>query len=163
MSASATLEKRISRFGVGPRIILSAIIYAALAGRATHIWPDACLLRAIPYRVLLIPGLLLLLLGIPMWLCAVLSVMRAYNRDQLVTSGVFGICRHPVYAAWIVLILPGLTLLTKSWPLMITPLVAYLVFKLLIGKEDDYLRQRFGNAYLEYRAKVNELIPTPRL
>ncbi|HXR36556.1 MAG TPA: isoprenylcysteine carboxylmethyltransferase family protein, partial [Candidatus Binataceae bacterium] len=117
----------------------------------------------IPYRVLLIPGLLLLLLGLPMWLCAVLSVMRAYNRDQLVTSGVFGICRHPVYAAWIVLNLPGLTLLTRSWPLMITPLVAYLVFKLLIGKEDDYLRRRFGNQYLEYRAKVNELIPTPRL
>ena len=157
------MEKRMSRFGVGPRIAFSAIVYAALAARVTYIWPDVCLLRAIPYRVLLIPGLLLLLLGIPMWLLAGFSLMRAYNRDQLVTSGVFGLCRHPIYAAGIVLILPGFTLLTQSWPLMITPLVAYLVFKLLIGKEDDYLRQRFGKAYLEYRAKVNELIPIPKL
>ncbi len=46
---------------------------------------------------------------------------------------------------------------------MMTPVVAYLVFKLLIRQEDDYLRERFGKAYVEYRAKVSELIPTPRL
>lgn len=157
------MEKRLSRFGVGPKINISATGYAVLAGAATYVWPDACLLRSVPYRVFLIPGVLLLALGIPMWLFAVVSVMRAYNRDQLVTSGAFAVCRHPVYAAWIVLILPALTLLTRSWPLMITPLVAYAVFKLLIGVEDDYLRQRFGPAYLEYRAKVNELIPGPKL
>jgi len=157
------MEKRLSRFGVGPKITVSAIVYAALAGAATYIWPGVCLLRAVPYRFLLIPGMLLLLLGIPMWLFAVVSVTRAYNRDQLVTSGVFAICRHPLYASWILLISPGLTLLTRSWPLMIMPLVAYLVFRFLISEEDDYLRRRFGNAYLEYRAEVNELFPTPRL
>jgi len=160
---SATVEKRLSRFGVDPKITLSATIYAALAGAATYIWPDACLLRSVPYRVFLIPGMVLLLVGIPIWLFAVVSVMRAYNRDQLATSGVFAVCRHPVYAAGIALILPGWTLLTRSWPLMITPLVAYAVFKLLIRREDDYLRQRFGPAYLEYRAKVDELIPIPKL
>ena len=56
---SATLERRLSRFGVGPKINLSAIGYAALAGAATWIWPDTCLLRAVPYPFFLIPGLLL--------------------------------------------------------------------------------------------------------
>jgi protein-S-isoprenylcysteine O-methyltransferase Ste14 len=157
------MEKRLSRFGVGPKITLSAIIYAALAGAATYVWPDACLLRSVPYRVFLILGTLLLLIGIPMWLVAGVSVMRAYNRDRLVTSGVFALCRHPVYSAGIVLVLPGWTLLTRSWPLMITPLVAYAVFKLLIHEEDDYLQQQFGPAYLEYRTRVNEIIPIPKL
>jgi len=98
-----------------------------------------------------------------MWLTAGVTVMRGYQRDQLLTTGVFAVCRNPVYAAWIVLILPALTLLTRSWPLMLTPLVAYAVFKLLIHVEDDYLRQRFGPAYLDYRARVNEIIPIPKL
>lgn len=157
----SVLEKRLSRFGVGPKIVLSTAISAALAGGAMYIWPDACSLRAVPY--LWIPGLLLLVAGVPMWLFGVVTVMCAYNSDRLLTSGAFALCRHPVYAAWILFILPGLALLAKSWPLMITPLVAYAVFKSLIRAEDDYLAQRFGRAYLEYRAKVNELLPIPKL
>jgi protein-S-isoprenylcysteine O-methyltransferase Ste14 len=155
--------KRLSRFGVGPKINVSVILYAAVAGAATYAWPDVCLLRSVPYRVFLILAVLLLLVGIPMLLVAAVSVMRAYNRDQLVTSGLFAVCRNPVYSAWIVFIIPALTLLTRSWPLMITPLVAYAVFKTLIHVEDNYLEQRFGTAYLKYRARVNELISIPKL
>jgi protein-S-isoprenylcysteine O-methyltransferase Ste14 len=107
-------------------------------------------------------GGILLALGVPMWLTGAISVMRAYNRDQLVTSGVFGLVRNPVYSAMIVLNLPGIALLTRSWPLFPMPLVAYTVFKLLIHREDEYLERRFGQAYLDYRARVNELIPVPR-
>jgi protein-S-isoprenylcysteine O-methyltransferase Ste14 len=97
-----------------------------------------------------------------MWLTAVISAMRAYNRDELVTSGIFAVVRHPVYSSAIVLTLPGIALLTRSWPLFLTPLVAYAVFKLLIHREDEYLERRFGQAYLDYRARVNEVVPLPR-
>ena len=120
------------------------------------------MVQFVPRGVLNAAGAILLVLGIPLWLAAVVSAMRAYNGDQLRTSGVFGLCRHPVYAAWIVLLLPGLTLLSRSWPLMITPLVAYAVFKLLIHVEDEYLEQRFGAAYRAYRVRVRELIPRPK-
>jgi protein-S-isoprenylcysteine O-methyltransferase Ste14 len=78
------------------------------------------------------------------------------------SSGVFALVRHPIYSAWIVLIIPGLVLLTRSWPLLLTPGVAYAVFKLTIHRQDESLRQKFGPAYLAYRARVNELIPIPR-
>ncbi len=70
--------------------------------------------------------------------------------------------RHPIYSAWIVFIVPGLGLLSRSWPVLLTPLVAYAVFKLLIRREDEYLEQRFGDDYLRYRMQVNELIPIPK-
>jgi protein-S-isoprenylcysteine O-methyltransferase Ste14 len=41
-------------------------------------------------------------------------------------------------------------------------LVAYTIFKLLIHREDEYLERRFGQAYLDYRARVNEVVPLPR-
>jgi protein-S-isoprenylcysteine O-methyltransferase Ste14 len=156
------MEKALSRWGVGPMMFLSVVAYGVVAGAATHAWPDACLLRSPPYAVFATVGGILLVVGVPMWLTAAISVMRAYNRDQLVTSGVFAVVRHPLYAAVIVLDLPGLALLTRSWPLLLTPLVAYAVFKLLIHREDEYLERRFGQAYLDYRARVNEVIPLPR-
>ena len=88
--------------------------------------------------------------------------MAAYNSDKLATAGLFGFVRNPMYAAWIVFIIPGLVLLTRSWPLLLTPLVAYSAFKLLIRRENAYLEKRFGDAYRRYRVEVNELFPWPR-
>ena len=156
------MEKRLSRWGVGPRMLLSAVAYGLVAGAATYAWPDACLLRRPPHAVFATAGWILLAMGVTMWLTAVISVMRAYNRDELATSGVFAVVRHPVYSSAIVFNLPGIALLTRSWPLFLTPLVAYGVFKLLIHREDEYLGRRFGQAYLDYRDRVNEVIPVPR-
>ena len=156
------MEKRLSRWGIGPMTFLPTVAYGFAAMAATYTWPDACLLRWPPYAVFATAGWILLALGVPMWLTAAISVMRAYNRDQLVTAGVFGLVRNPVYSAMIVLNLPGIALLTRSWVVFPMPLVAYTIFKRLIHREDEYLERRFGQAYLDYRARVNEVIPVPR-
>ena len=156
------MANRLSRWGIGPKIAAGAGAYAVLAAAATYVWPDACLLRSLPYAALLVAGAILLILGIPLWLVGAVAAMRAYNKDSLVTSGVFGVVRHPIYSAWIVFIIPGLTLLSRSWPLLGAALVAYAVFKLTIRQEDEYLERRFGQAYVDYRSRVNELIPLPK-
>ena len=104
----------------------------------------------------------LLIAGISMLVIAARAVTRAYNNDQLVTSGILALVRNPIYSAWLVFIIPGLALLGRSWPLLLTPVIGYAVFKRLIHREDEYLRQRFGKTYLDYRAQVSELIPIPR-
>lgn len=77
-------------------------------------------------------------------------------------DGNFCIVRNPIYSAWIVFIIPGLVLFSRSWPLLLTPVVAYVVFKIMISRETEYLEQRFGDAFLKYRAEVPELFPRPR-
>jgi protein-S-isoprenylcysteine O-methyltransferase Ste14 len=62
-----------------------------------------------------------------------------------------------------VFVFPGLALLRGSWPMLVAPLVGYVVFKRLIRREDEYLQRRFGQAYLDYRARVNEVCPFPWL
>jgi protein-S-isoprenylcysteine O-methyltransferase Ste14 len=156
------MENRLSRWGVGPRIVALALPYGIVAGIATRIWPHVCRLRFIPGIVLITLAVVFLTAGLTMLLIAVISMNRAYNSDRLVTSGIFAVVRHPIYSAWIVLILPGLALLSRSWPLLLMPVVAYAVFKLTIHREDEYLQQRFGQAYLDYRSRVNELFPFPR-
>jgi hypothetical protein len=56
---------RPTRWGVGPRILSAAAGYAVLAGIATSIWPEACLLRVVPYPVFLTAGMICLALGVP--------------------------------------------------------------------------------------------------
>jgi protein-S-isoprenylcysteine O-methyltransferase Ste14 len=156
------MQQELSRFGVGPKILLTAVVYAVVAGAATRLWPEACLLSTIPYWVFLSVGIALIAIGVPVLILAARTGMAAYNSDKLATTGLFGVVRNPMYAAWIVFIIPGLVLLTRSWPLFLTPLVAYAVFKLLIRRENEYLEKRFGHAYREYRSEVNELFPWPR-
>ena len=157
------MAERLSRFGVGPMISLPTFLFGALAAIATYLWPDICTLPPLRHPAIVVAAWTLLTLGIAMWLIAVVTVMRAYGQDQLVTSGVFALVRHPVYSAAIVLILPGIALLTRSWPFLLMPIVAYVLFKTLIHREDEYLSRRFGRSYLDYRSRVNEIIPIPRL
>jgi protein-S-isoprenylcysteine O-methyltransferase Ste14 len=156
------MGERLSRWGIGPRISLSAVAYGVAAGIVTYAFPAACLLAPLHHVAVVTFAVILIVLGVPMWLVGAVSAMRAYNHDQLVTSGIFSVVRHPIYSAWIVLLLPGLALLSRSWPLLLTPFVAYAVFKRLIHREDEYLARRFGQAYLDYRMRVGEILPIPR-
>ena len=154
---------RMTHFGVGPKILLPAVAYAILAGIATHFLQDLFLIRSIPNSILMTVGIILLILGVPMWLIGVRTIVRAFSRGELVTSGVYRLVRHPLYSAWIVFNFPGIALLCRSWPMLLTSLVAYIMFKLLINREDQFLEQKFGKAYLDYRSQVNEIIPIPRV
>ncbi len=155
------MEKRLSRWGVGPKTFAPAFVYLLAAWAATSAWPGICKVSPLP-GVVDVAGFVVIGLGVVFWLTGIITVMRAYNRDRLATSGAFALVRHPVYAAWIMLILPGVALLSRSWPALLTPLVAYAIFKRLIPREEEYLAKRFGQAYLDYRRRVNELIPIPR-
>jgi protein-S-isoprenylcysteine O-methyltransferase Ste14 len=153
------LHHRLSRFGIGPGIALAAIVYMAAAAVITYEYPRICMLEQLSQLAVVYVARLLLVLGVVMWIAGVIAAMRAYDRDELATTGAFAFVRHPMYSAVIVFVLPGLTLATTSWPLVLTPLVAYAVFKRYIRREDDYLAKRFGPAYLDYRRRVPELIP----
>ena len=76
------MNRELSRWGVGPSILVTAGTYAAIAGLATYLWPNVCLMPAIPYWCLLMVGILLLLIGVPMLMVAGKAAMFAYNSDM---------------------------------------------------------------------------------
>jgi protein-S-isoprenylcysteine O-methyltransferase Ste14 len=156
------MNREITLWGVGPSIIAAAGVYAVVAAAATWLWPETCIVRSIPHTVFVAIGTLCLLVGLPMLAVAGRAATIAYRSDQLATTGIFGIVRNPIYSAWIVFIIPGLVLMSRSWPVFLTPVVAYVVFKLKISRETEYLERRFGAAFLKYRAETPELFPRSR-
>jgi protein-S-isoprenylcysteine O-methyltransferase Ste14 len=154
-------EKRLSRWGIGPKTFVPSMAYAIAAWVATNTWPEVFRIRSMSGFLETI-GAVLAAMGLLLWLSGAITVMRAYGRDQLVTSGPYALVRHPVYAGWITMVFPGLALLCRSWPMLLAPFVAYAVFKSRVHVEDEYLERRFGQPYLDYRARVREVLPIPR-
>jgi protein-S-isoprenylcysteine O-methyltransferase Ste14 len=154
--------ERMSRWGIGPSILMTALYYIVVSSTVTHHWPDVCRIRAVPHRVFQVVGVLLLAIGVPLLVLSLITLNRKYNRDQLATGGIYGVVRNPIYSAWVVFLIPGLVFLSPSWPLLLTPLVTYIAFKATIAREEAYLEDRFGDTYRVYRSEVRELLPFPR-
>ena len=104
-------------------------------------------------------GTVLIVIGVPFFIISVITVMRAYNAGELVAGGIFSCCRHPLYASWVVFIVPGIVLLLNSWIALTIPLFMFAISRLLVNKEETYLETVFGSAYREYKKKAPCILP----
>lgn len=72
----------------------------------------------------------------------------------LLTGGAYRLSRNPMYTGLAIAYL-GLALLLDSWwPLAMWPLVILAVRHLVIGPEEQYLTERFGQTYTAYQTRV---------
>jgi protein-S-isoprenylcysteine O-methyltransferase Ste14 len=152
--------EKVTKCGIGPEFSIIAVLSGVLTGWLTYFFPDWFIITCIPYSVLVIIGVGLLMTGTVIYVHSLRVFNRGYRKEQLVVAGPYSVVRHPIYAAWILLICPGTILFFRSWLMLLIPLTAYISFKILIHKEDDYLKGKFGQAYSGYRSKINELLPS---
>jgi protein-S-isoprenylcysteine O-methyltransferase Ste14 len=64
-----------------------------------------------------------------------------------------------MYAGFIVFIVPGISFILNNPLIILSSIVMMLVFKMSIHKEEQYLKQQFGAAYMDYMSKVKQIIP----
>lgn len=76
----------------------------------------------------------------------------------LLTSGVYRLCRHPMYLG-MVLILLGLAVFMGSLsPFIVIAIFAVLMERVFIQAEERMLAQKFGNRWLDYKQRVRRWI-----
>ena len=153
------MVEKMSRWGVGPVFVVLSVGYGMIMLAVSIHFQPLFRIPYVPYSLLQVAGGVLFLIGIPFFITSVRSVMKAYNADALVTTGVYGCCRHPLYAAWVVFLVPGIVLFVNSWLGLTTPLFMYLILRILVRKEEVYLEQVFGSGYREYQKKIPCIIP----
>ena len=149
----------MTRCGIGPEFSIAAVLSGILTGWLTCLFSGHFTILCIPYWLLGTFGTGFLVAGIVVYVYSLRIFNRGYRKGQLVVDGPYSIVRHPIYAAWILLICPGFVLFFRSWLMLFVPLVAYVSFKAYIHKEDDYLKNKFGSDYSDYQSKVNEFFP----
>lgn len=153
----------MTRLGIGIKLLAAMAVTMLLTGMLTYLLPEVFAIHFISSSTLRIAGMILLFGGLPIKIASARVPARAFKNGELVTTGVFSFVRHPMYAAWILLFAPGIALLFRSWLMLATALVGYFSFKYLIKEEDEYLTGKFGQAYLDYRSRVDGLFPIKRL
>jgi protein-S-isoprenylcysteine O-methyltransferase Ste14 len=153
------LKIKMSRWGIGPIFAVLSIVYGMVTIVVNRYFHPVFHISFVPHWFLTILGILLIMIGIPFFLISAKTVMRAYNADELVTDGIFRCCRHPLYASWAILIVPGIALLIKSWVVLTTPIFMYLILRKLVKKEEVYLESVFDSKYREYKKQVPCIMP----
>ncbi len=117
---------------------------------------------------MLIPylGLLFIVLGLIFRIIAIKKLANDFtvdvsigNNQELCTTGIYGLVRHPAYAGSIISFI-GLGLSLNNWISLLviaTPVIAAFLYRIKI--EEQILIEKFGKKYLEYRQKTKKIIP----
>ncbi|NIW25479.1 MAG: DUF1295 domain-containing protein, partial [Gammaproteobacteria bacterium] len=76
------------------------------------------------------------------------------STTAIVSDGVFGFSRNPIYVSDTILYIGLGLILDTWWALIFTPIVIWIMSTGVIAREEAYLEKKFGNDYLEYKRKV---------
>ena len=162
MKESANSEAGMTVWGVGPQFTVWSVGYGAVCLAVSFWFPDIFLIDFVPAWVLVLLGTLLIAVGVPFFFVSAAAVHRAYHAGRLLTGGVYALCRHPLYASWVVFMVPGFMLITRTWLGLSVPVFMYVLLRILVREEDAFLESRFGEEYRQYRARVPGVLPLPQ-
>ena len=146
--------------GVGPAIFVATAIPGAILFAIHYRYPSVFTVAAGPWWWMPAIGVVLWVAGIPFMAVAARQMMRARRADRLVTDGVYAWCRHPLYAAWALFIVPGAILFLRSWLLLAVPVIFYASVRVFSHREERQLEEHFGDEYRDYKRRVHALFPT---
>ncbi|MEI6287787.1 MAG: isoprenylcysteine carboxylmethyltransferase family protein [Bacillota bacterium] len=151
------MKKANAIFGIGPSLTILTIIYFLAAGIIDYLYQPLFKAQSIDEALFYVIGWPLLLVGVVYWFVSIRAIIRIFKTGKLCTTGVFGVCRHPLYASFVVFIVPGISLLFHSYLLLTVPVFMYLVFRFEIRREERELTAVFGKAYDNYKKRTNAI------
>jgi len=140
-----------------PLLFLAALLIGFVADRllpSPFPVPGIDLVGWIIGGSLILSGLALAATGIHNFSRAGTSVRSIKPTRALVTTGIHGWTRNPIYLGMF-LLYGGISVAARSpWILVLTAPLAIVIRYGVVAREEAYLERRFGDAYREYKARV---------
>lgn len=140
--------------GVGPRIGKPTLIYMVITIVVHYLTKPIFQITERYYSIIAIVGAFLVLLTIVMNLIGARKLVKAYKAKILMTDGLYKLVRNPMYAAYLLFLIPGISLLVNSWLVLTTVVIYFIVFQILIKEEYRYLEDKYGEEYKNYLSRV---------
>jgi protein-S-isoprenylcysteine O-methyltransferase Ste14 len=103
-------------------------------------------------RGLIYVGFVLLAAGIFLFILAVIT-LRSKGTNRVIDTGIYGIVRHPIYLAGMIMFLSHV-FLGQHWVVLISTAIAIVCCYVIMAYGDVRNIEKFGNDYLEYMKKV---------
>lgn len=153
-------NEKLSLYGIGPFFtwpsLLVTIISSVIFGWKVKFGRVEQLRTAF-----LVIGIILIVEAVLLYTNAVFKVkiMDCIRQDKLLTTGVYAYVRNPIYSA-VLFLCAGIILIARNYCLLCLLILhwGYLTI-LLKTTEEIWLKEFYGEAYLEYCKKTNRCIP----
>jgi protein-S-isoprenylcysteine O-methyltransferase Ste14 len=140
-----------------PLLFLACLILGFVLDRALPLplsLPETALLFWTAGGVLIVVGVTIFAVGIRNFSRAATPVPSTRPVRALVTTGIHGWSRNPIYVGMF-LVYGGIGIAApSSWTLILTLPLAITIRYGVVAREEAYLERRFGNAYLDYERRV---------
>jgi protein-S-isoprenylcysteine O-methyltransferase Ste14 len=141
--------------GEGSHVMGLTLPFAAAGIAANLVWPSIFWMGfGTPGLII---GIVLLVIGVPLWLTSVVQILVWVPRKRLITTGPFALMLHPLYTCVALLVIPGCGLVVDTWVGFAIGAVLYISSRIFSPREEILLSGYFPAEYPAYRAKV--LIP----
>lgn len=147
------MNKKMNIAGSAPFIAVPTFIYLAITIVISYLaYPGFSITQNSLYIIL--PGIALILIGAVMVISCARKLLKSFGNNKLMDDGLYKIFRDPMYASYLLFVIPGIALIFNSWLAVTTVLINYVLYSIFIRKEHNYLKEKFGNDYEEYLQKV---------
>ena len=138
---------------IHPPILLIVHLFAAYLLDRLFSWPFPNALIWIGYLLVVI-GLGLAFSALTRFIKARTTLDPHGSVSEIVTSGVYGFSRNPIYLGFVCLLVGFPFIFRSYWGLILSPLFVLLMNALVIRHEEAYLEKKFGETYTRYKSRV---------
>ncbi|MFP4532022.1 MAG: methyltransferase family protein [Desulfobacterales bacterium] len=146
-------------FGIGPTGAAISLLLLAI-----FVWADS--MMGIPivevegYQGLIkVIGIVMIILGVLLHFWSFSTLRSWWENNKICTRGPFKHFRHPMYAAWITFICPGIALYLNSWFYLFWLVLLHLLWHKLVKKEEIIMTNEFGDTYKNYARRTGRFFP----
>jgi protein-S-isoprenylcysteine O-methyltransferase Ste14 len=153
----------LSATGAGPKIFRIMIPFFIIGIIMQFFFPAVSSFPFFKTTPLTYAGWILLVTGSLFWIWSIIQFLQEFPKGKLITSGVYSLSRNPIYASWIIFILPGLAGIFNNWIFLLTAAIMYIALVIYIQEEEMVLSEIFGEQYQNYAKKVNRVMFFPQI
>ena len=156
--------QKLPLFGIGPYMISGmgavALLGILLSGNVLK----SGIVGGAWAWVLRIIGVLCIVFGVIVWyIGAVKSDMDDHiGENRLKTDGIYAWVRNPMYSGWMFLAFGIVLMWHNLWLLPVFPINWLIMTAVLKATEEKWLKNLYGDEYVQYCRKVNRCIPWRR-
>ncbi len=147
------MSGKMTEMGIAVKVAPPAFLYLGAAIVLSYVF-----LPVFAYGpgslTLIIVGAVLAAAGVYVLLTSGFRILKAFRSKKLLTDGWFHVFKNPMYASYVLFILPGLSLILNSWLVLTSSAVFYALYRAFEKDEESYLAGLHGKDYEEYRKAV---------
>lgn len=141
-----------------------ALFYFYVVFAAAFDWPPVIRQVFFDSWIMAWVGVVLCITGLSLLVWSVASFRQSFRvgidadrPDSLITDGIFAFSRNPIYVAF-AMILMGEFFILPNWITLVYIVAATWLFHRQVLREEDYLHQHYGQAYVDYCRQVRRYV-----